>query len=397
MKIAYFCATYPPTVSGAAKVANQLVDGMAGLGHSTLVVTPSDKGRPYSKVVDGQKIARFRSFRNPVRVDHNFMLWPKREISAELQDFRPYILHFHDPVLTAFSMLFSRQALNAPLVLTLHSLPWAVANHFSGWKKRAIEKYFEPVLWKIVNWIIHQCDVVISPSDAIAEIVFKRVNIRPEVLSNGVDLNCFSPLPAYPKEGESLRKEYSLDPHLPIILYCGRIDADKKVDVVIRAAAQVFRSIDSQLLVIGDGKHLDEVISLSEKLGIKDRCHFPGVILPTSDLPGMYRLASVFVSASEVEIQSLTFLEAEANALPIVAIGTASIHELVNDGESGFLVAPGDVNAMAEKIVKLLQDPELAGQMGQKGLLRAKKHSLSKFIGAHEKLYNSIVNKQLQA
>jgi glycosyltransferase involved in cell wall biosynthesis len=350
---------------------------IASRGHEVLVVTASDRQRAYTDSTAGLKLARLRSFPNPVRVDQRFLLWPRREIAAELQAFHPDVLHLHDPLL------------DIPVVLTVHALPCLVSAYAPALP--GLRQGIEAGLWTYANWLRRQCEAVITPSRVIADIVSAHANCRPQVISNGVDLKRFTPCPASLGEGEALRQKYSLDPHLPIILYAGRIDVDKRVDLVVRAAAQAMHTVDAQLLVVGDGRRRAAVIRLSEELGIRHLSHFPGFVPATGDLPGLYRLASVFITASEIETQSLVVLEAAATGLPVVSVRTAAAPEVMEDGVNGYLVAPRDIDAMADRLVLLLRDPVQARAMGQAGRAMVERHSLDRSIEAHEELYRSLV------
>ena len=95
---------------------------------------------------------------------------------------------------------------------------------------------------------------MIAPTQTIAKIVQENTGPRPQVISNGMDLEAFHPQPSTVDERESLCASYGLDPGLPIILHVGQLNAQKQVDIVIRAAAQVMQHSNAQLLVIGDGK-----------------------------------------------------------------------------------------------------------------------------------------------
>jgi glycosyltransferase involved in cell wall biosynthesis len=175
-----------------------------------------------------------------------------------------------------------------------------------------------------------------------------------------------------------------------VILHVGRLDPDKNVDLVMHAAAKVLHEIDAQLFIVGDGKQQQELIQISGSLGIHQNCYFPGFVPKDGDLPGIFRMASVFVTASEIEVQSSVVLEAAASGLPVVTVQASSMQELVADGVSGYLIQPGDVNAMAIKVLKLLQNPERASVMGRIARRNVESHSNERFIQEHEDLYFSV-------
>jgi len=389
MKIAYVCQSYPPMISGAALVAQRLAEGIASRGHEVLVVAASDRQRPRTDSTVNLKLVRLRSLPNPVRVNQRFLLWPQREIAAELQAFCPDVLHLQDSLSAGLSGLRVAHAFDIPVVLTGHALPWFVSAYAPALP--SLRQGIEAGLWIYGTWLLRQCEAVITPTCIIADIVSRHANCRPQVISYGVDLRRFTLRPALSGEGEALRQKYGLEPYLPIILYVGRIDADKRVGLVVRAAAQAMHTVDAQLLVVGDGRRRAAMIRLSEKLGIRELSHFPGFVPAMGDLPGLYRLASVFITASEVETQGLVVLEAAATGLPIVAVRAAAIPEVVEDGVTGYIVAPRDIDAIAHRLVRLLRNPDQARAMGQAGRAKMQKHSLDRSIEAHERLYRSLV------
>jgi len=389
MKIAYVCQSYPPMISGAALVAQRLAEGIASRGHEVLVVAASDRERAYTDSTAGLRLVRLRSFPNPVRVNQRFLLWPRREIAAELQAFRPDVLHLQDSLSAGLSGLRVAHALDIPVVLTVHALPWFVSAYTPALP--GLRQGIEAGLWSYGHWLLQQCEAVIIPSRVIADIVSAHANCRPQAIGNGVDLRRFTSRPALPGEGEALRQKYGLDLYLPIILYVGRIDVDKRVDLIVRAAAQAMHTVDAQLLVVGDGRRRAAMIRLSEKLGIRELSHFPGFVPAAGDLPGVYRLALVFTTASEIETQSSVVLEAAATGLPVIAAWASSMPEFVEDGVTGYLVAPRDIDAMADRLVRLLRNPDQARAMGQAGRAKMQQHSLDRSIEAHEQLYRSLV------
>lgn len=390
MRIAYLTQSYPPMVSGAALVVGRIAEGMAARGHPVLVLTSSDKRRAYADERGGRRVVRLRALPNPLRVGQRFVLWPQTDIAAELRAFNPDVVHSHDPLTIGLAALRAMRAFEKrpARVFTVHQLPWFVsllAPDLPG-----LRRGIESALWSFGRRLYRQFDCVVAPSQMIADVVAAHTGTRPRPITNGVDTARLTPAPAFPGEGESLRRIYGLDPELPIILYAGRVDVDKQVDLVVRAAAQAMQTTGAQLLVVGDGRQLNAMIGLAETLGIRRRSCFPGYVSMTGDLPGLYRAASVFITASEVEIQSSVVLEAMASALPVVTVRASSMPEFVEDGVNGFLAPPRNVEAMADRIAALLQNPDRARAMGRAGLAVARQHSNERTMEAHERLYESL-------
>ncbi len=388
MRIAYVCQSYPPMVSGAAIAVQRLAHGMAKRGHAVLVLAASDHGRPYVETRDGLRLVRLRSFPNPLRIGQRFALLPGSAILSELNAFRPDVVHSHDPLGIGMAGILTARSLGIPAVLTIHQLPWFVSSYTPNLP--GLRWAVEAGLWAYARWVARQCDRLVTPSRTVAEIVAAHGAGLPESITNGVDLNAFSPQPSSPHEAATLCQKYNLDPARPIIMYAGRIDADKQVEQVVAAAAHVLRRTNAQLLIVGDGKRREAVIRLSEAAGIREHCRFPGYVSTAGDLPGLYRLASVFIVASEIETQCIVAMEALSVGIPVVSVTTSVMSELVEDGVSGFLVAPCDVGAMAERLGYLLRDLDRAHAMGQAGRAMMARHSLEVSFDAQEELYQSM-------
>jgi glycosyltransferase involved in cell wall biosynthesis len=383
MKIAYLAQTYPPMISGQATVTQRLAEGMAARGHSVLVIAASEHRRAYIEEQANLRVVRLRSTGNPLRVGQRVLRWPWREVYEELLRFDPEVVHLHDPLHSALAGLHALRGRRVPTILTTHQLPWFVSNFIPA---GGLQKFTDASLWRYARWLCRTCDAVIAPTHTIAKIVGENTGCHPQVISNGMDLEAFYPQPSTADERESLCVAYGLDPKLPIIVHVGQLNTQKQVDIVIRAAAQVMQNTDAQLLVVGDGKARNTLISLIRKLGIQSRSAFPGYV--TDRLPAVYRLGSVFVTASEIETQGLVLLEAMASGLPVVAAQATCIPEIVREGINGYLVPPKDVASFARRIEQVLRDP---GDMGAAGRSVALEHSFAATLERHEALYAGLI------
>ena len=389
MRIALLTQSYPPMVSGAALVVQRLALGLTARGHEVLVLAASERGPAYAETNGRLRQMRLPAVPNPWRARQRFSLWPRARLRRALRDFRPEVLHLHDPTTLGLLGLAAGRSLGLPRVLTLHQLPWFILAYLP--KLPQLSRPTEQWLWRYYTWWIEQCQATVAPSATIADLVQARTQHRPLTITNGVDSQHFNPRPAVPGERAALLDKYGLRPDLPIILYAGRIDADKQVHLVVRAAARALTTTPGQLLVLGDGKERPAVQRLSAALGIEAVSHFPGFVSLTGDLPGLYRLATVFVTASEVEIQSSVVLEAAASALPVVAVHASSMPEFVQDGVTGHLVPPGNAEALAACLSALLANPAQARAMGQAALRLAARHTSEVSVRGHEALYQSLV------
>ena len=382
MKIAVLTQSYPPMVSGAALFAQHLAQAMACHGHQVLVLAASEQERPYRVEGANLTIVRLRSHHNPWRVGQRFMLWQNPQIDVALREFEPDILHLHDPLQLAWAAIsYSRRA-GVPSVLTIHALPsLAVAS------LPALHMGVENGLWTYAGWLLHRVQARVTPTQTVADIVRARTGLGSQVISCGVDLHTFHPerLPA--QQEANMRQDLGIPEGAPVILHVGRLDADKNVDLAIMAAARAIQFTPAHLLVVGDGRKKESLVRLCDQLGIRSRSHFTGYITDPNKLSVLYRLASAFVTASEIETQGLVLLEAAACGLPLVGVDAGAVAESIQDGLNGYLVARGDVSGLAQRIMHILLNGETARVMGHASREIALKHDYELSLQAYETFY----------
>lgn len=389
MRIALVCQSYPPMISGISTAVRSLAEGLAARGHAVLVLTASDRGQAYQEVRCGVRLARLTSLPTPARRGQRWSWWPHDDIEENFDAFGPQVIHLHDPVLGGLVIPAYAHGHRLPLVLTAHALPWYVSAQVPDLP--GLRPIVEAALWAYASELLEHCQAVVAPSRFTARLVDSHGGPGAVVISNGVDIDRFHPGPLPEAVRQDLVRRHGLDPVRPIILHVGRIDREKNVDDVVRASAIAMASVDSQLVVAGEGSRQEDVERLAIELGIGPRSRFVGFVAPDGDLPNLYRMASVFAIASELESEGLVVLEAAACGVPVVAVEATSMPELVKEPGCGYLVRPGDVRGMARRIRQLLRDPAAAAKLGQAGVEMARQRSLALTLERHEGLYQRLI------
>jgi glycosyltransferase involved in cell wall biosynthesis len=164
----------------------------------------------------------------------------------------------------------------------------------------------------------------------------------------------------------------------------------KRIDDLIRAFSIICkRHPDASLLIVGSGDASDLMI-LAEKLGISQRITFTGAMQDTSRI---IRAFDVAVSCSESEGLSNSIIEYMQNEIPVVCTRTGGNTELIENGETGFIVEVGDYANLAEKISLLLSDRVMARRMGSNAAKAVKELcDMKKMVSRHSDIYKSLIN-----
>jgi len=396
MKIAILSQSYPPMISGAALFAEKLAAYFSAAGHEVLVLTASDQPYPYSFKRTNLSVERYRSFHNPFRVGQRALLiWPHAQILRSLEQFAPDLIHLHDPFQMGLSSLFFGSTHQVPVILSIHQLPWYVSAYLPVHVN--IQRKIEKLLWKYAGWLLRHCSSATVGSETVAKEIHRNTGIFPHIISYGIDSHAFTPTSpgaSGAARNSVVRKRLGIPSEAALILHVGRLDTDKNVEKVIRAAAPVMQKTSAHLLVVGDGTEKLRLEKLCAQLGLSDRCHFPGFIAKDRGLPEIYRQATVFVTASEIETQGLVLLEAAASGLPIVAVKATCVHEVVHDKVNGYLLDPDlGPDLMAEHIFSLIKDPVRAREMGRAGRLIIQNHSMENTFSRFESLYRATIKR----
>ena len=273
-----------------------------------------------------------------------------------------------------------------PITLTVHQLPGFVASYLP----ESLGPIVEKSLWGYARWLLRRFTSVITPTKSISTFIHQMTGLEMNVISCGLDLQTFHP-PLSADVERATRQKWNLPPRVPIILHVGRLDTDKHADRVIHAAAHTLRQTNAHLVMVGDGRQKKHLIQLCRDLGMEERVHFTGYVSTEQGLPELYRIATVFVTASDIETQGIVLLEAAASGLPLVAVRATCIPEIVYDGANGYLTKAGDTDAMGISLTKILNDPLSAASMGKFSRALAEAHPNQETFDEHERIYQKMV------
>jgi 1,2-diacylglycerol 3-alpha-glucosyltransferase len=183
---------------------------------------------------------------------------------------------------------------------------------------------------------------------------------------------------------------YGIDPQRKVFFFVGRVDKEKRLDVLLQAFKHLERD-DVQLVIGGKGAALGQMEALARKLGLGPKVHFTGFI-PNEDLPGVLNSIDVFVMPSEAELLSISSLEAMACKRPMLVARAVALPELVDEGVNGLMFRPGDV---ADAVRCLTWFADQSGRwkaMGANSLKKVQPHNLGNMVSRYEELYAALLS-----
>jgi glycosyltransferase involved in cell wall biosynthesis len=360
----------------------QLVTRLNIGGPARYILALAANSRMPMTVVAGRPPAPEGELRDPrVEVTHVPLVRPLsatqdprayRAIRRILLERRPDVLHTHMAKAGAIGRSAAASLRNPPrMVHTFHG--HVLAGYFSA----RVERLFLEVERRLAR----RTDLLIAVSDEIRDELLDRGVGRPEqwrVTPLGFDLRPF--LEAKP--ARTIRGPLGLADDAPLVGMVGRLASIKDH----RTALLALRDVpDCHLVVVGDGELRASLERFATELGLGGRVHFTGW---RTDVAALYADLDVALLTSRNEGTPVSLIEAAAAGLPCVATNVGGVPSVVQNGRTGVLVPPGDPEATAAALRRLIKGSRARDQMGEAARVRAREHfSLTASLQAHRSLY----------
>ncbi|MEZ4862523.1 MAG: glycosyltransferase [Caldilineaceae bacterium] len=354
--------------NGQAVFTINLAEGLVNAGHQVLVMAPSEKIAPYRKEQNGVEIQTVPTL--PLKYNANVTALSDRLVANTVAAFAPDVVHIQDHYFLSRSVLRAAEAYSIKRIGTNHFLPENIMDNLRLpiWLRSPLEHW----LWGTMLTVYNRLDGVTTPTETAVKIV-QQAGLRPPVraISCGVDSWQFRPRPELDRS--ALRRTYGLHVDKTMLLFVGRVDHEKCLDVIIQALALLPRQ-DLQFVIAGAGSHQHTLVALAQELGVAERVIFTGYV-PERDLPLLLNSADAFVMPGHAELQSIATLEAMASGLPVIAANARALPELVTPDVNGYLFTADDSQAAAQSITALLENRPRWLAMGAAGRQIAAAHS----------------------
>jgi len=230
-------------------------------------------------------------------------------------------------------------------------------------------------------------DRVVTVGEAVRQFMIRK-GIRPQkvlTISSGVDVDRFNP----EKVRETLRDKLGIPSDALVFGTAAIFRRNKGHRFLLEAASTILdRFPTAKLLLAGDGPQKGNLLQIIDEKHLQSSVVMPGFV---EDMPRLLNSLDIFVFPSVEEAFPNAILEAMAMNKPVVATRVGGIPDILEDGETGYLVEPENSDAIADRVIKLLSNQQLRLEMGQKGRQVALENNQQIMIEKLERLYSGLM------
>jgi glycosyltransferase involved in cell wall biosynthesis len=370
-RVLFLAESFYPVLGGGEQHIRSLGSRLAASGMPTLVVTRrGEPSWPAEEVVDGIRVVRVGPS-GPARPGKYLMV--PAAIAALVRERRRFdVLVVRGTRILGLPGLLVGRALGKAVVLQ-PELNGEMSGEVYTWGT----PYAPGPLSTLVRWgtavrnlWMRDGDAFVAMSERIRE-EFLAAGVSPEriaLLPHGVDTDRFRP--AGSEERRGLRERLGVPPEALLVTYTGRLLRGKGLESLLEAfGAAAAAEPRAHLALVGSGA--GQALSIEDDLrrrvsesGLDRRVFFPGRV---DDVSGWLMASDVFAFPSIFEALGISLIEAAACGLPCVGSRTGGIVDVIEDGRTGRLVAPGDTEGLRTAIESLMADPDLRRAMGEAG------------------------------
>jgi phosphatidylinositol alpha 1,6-mannosyltransferase len=345
VRIAYVTESFPPDVNGVAHTAVRVAEHLVSRGHDPLIIAPEPaRGVHYPDSDFSFPVVRVRSMAIP-RYSELRVGLPGPRVRAAIAEHGAQLVHLAGPFVLGACAAANARKMNLPTVAVYATdVPAYARAYHTGPLGQAFA-------WRRLRHIHNGVTRTLAPSSATASELHAHGIERVWLWGRGVDSVRFDPA----RRSETLRAELAPGGEL-LVGYVGRLAPEKRVELL----AQVGRLPGVRLVIVGSGPSEAQI-----------RRMLPGALFlgkrGGEELANIYASLDVFVHAGPHDTFGNTLQEAAASGVPVVAPAAGGPIDLVRDGQTGFLVPPGDATAMAAAVGRLAADPALRTAQGRAG------------------------------
>lgn len=381
-KIAMFTNNYLPFIGGVPISIERLRRGLVQLGHRVLIVAPC-----YHENIDGEV--------DTIRVASLLPLGRKREfrlanifslkLYRRVITFRPDLVHAHHPFWLGGAGIFLARRLDIPVVYTYHTR----LEQYAHYVPLPGPLFRNLVSHSLVRRFANRCDGVVVPTES-AEEYLRMIGVKRPIIvqPTGIDYNRFQEVSV--EAIQLLRSRLGLGDE-KILISISRLSKEKNIDFMLGAVRGLARrcQVPFRFLIIGDGEERHHLQARINDEGLANLVTLVGAV-PPEEIPTYCRLSDIFLFASRSETQGMVILEAMAAGLPVVAVRSSGIDDIVQDEVNGFKTPP-DPARWCDRVAALLQDQSLYERLSKNAKRCARENSIEQFSTNIARFYGQVL------
>ncbi len=385
LQIAMVSNNYFPFVSGVSVSVERLRNGLSDLGHTLQLLVPRYR-EAWQDDGSIKRIPTLMAFgqKSEFRLTNPFSARFRRC----LREFKPDLIHVHHPFWLGSMGLLMGRRLKVPVVYTYHTR----LEHYAHFVPLPGALFRNLISHYLIKRFSNRCQGVIVPTYS-AEEYLRMIGVRTPTLvqPTGIDVERFTNVEK--SDVEALREQLGVDPARKILISVSRISKEKNIGFMLEALAELKSQghDDFQLLLIGDGPDKEAIQTQIDTLKLASLVTLVGAVAP-SKMALYYHLGDIFVFASTSETQGMVILEAMSAGLPVVAVRSSGIDDVVRQGVNGFKT-PQNRQAWGQQVVALKDDPELREQLGHQASHFAEAFDIANFAEAVATFYAEVLAK----
>lgn len=383
LKIAVFSDSFFPTIDGVVTSISSMALELSKRGHRVLVFAPKPKDFSHVPKINEFEVVWVRSVPllsyEQYRVSSPFSF----SVQKKFLELAPDIVHCHTPFSLGWMGLSLGKKFNVPVVATYHTLlpdflmyaPLPFLNK---------TRFLKNMTWAYTNFFYNKTDLVTTPTKAMAT-ELQRHGCKAVPITNPIQFSVFNRFAKTKKTNP--KKEFRL-------VYFGRVSFEKNIEVLLEALKILITGkpkIPARLILIGDGPAKKFLQETAHNLVIEKKVEFAGILRGT-ELAKKIASCHVMVTASTIETQGLTVLEAMATGLPVVGADFLGIPDAVKEGRNGFLFLPFKSETCAQKIEKMFKSKKLYRKLSKNAVRTARSYSVERVCNQWENAYHKLVN-----
>ncbi|MGI9305489.1 MAG: glycosyltransferase family 4 protein [Gammaproteobacteria bacterium] len=385
LNVVLYSKGFLPKIGGREMVVFQLARALRRLGTRVRVVCPS-----------GWRTSRRHRYNFPVHRWPTLRgLFPEQvayaQLSLDVSIWGADVIHAHNTYPTGYIGTRFNKRRSTPLVITPHGRDIHVIPEIDHGLR------LDPELKPKIEHAVREANLVTAISDSVRDSLVDAGAHEERIrqIPNGIDFDRFRRT-----HSSEVLESFGLPADAKLLLTVGSYEPRRGHENLIRAMPQIKAAhTDARLVIVGRSTHqlqpLIDELGLNEDVILTGEINFPTDVMSQDDpLAAIYQASSIYLSggmAEGAEGLSLAVLDAMAAGLPVVATNISGNRDIVSPGKNGYLVEPGDIDALAERVIRLLRDEAVSRQLGQAATDSVRKYGWDEIANQYLDLYNEAI------